>query len=125
MIIRFIIGVLSIFSLLGCGAENATTLTIDNRRIELGVFRSEVPQSFQICVSNPTNGIISILGVSESCSCVSDSLELPIVIAPYKSTCIQFHYLSKSNKGYFNESIFLSTNTDSVLQRIIVKGVVE
>jgi hypothetical protein len=121
---KMVLAALLIYSLASCQTKNTATLRIDKTEIDLGHIKTETSRPFQVCVSNPGDKDISILGVSESCSCVSDSLKLPVVLTPHQSMCIQFHYRSKKDKGSVHESIFISTNTDSLLHKIVVKGVV-
>ncbi|MBS1629762.1 MAG: DUF1573 domain-containing protein [Bacteroidetes bacterium] len=106
-----------------CKQKSYSNLQFDRITVELGNVDGQIGSHFQIGLTNPNvDSSITLLGVSESCSCVTDSLKLPLIIKPKERISVSFNYRSPKSKGPFRQKIFFHSDGDSVLQKVTVAG---
>lgn len=117
------------FWLIGCTniSKESNHLSIHPRHINIGNVQHNVIIPVKVLLSNNSVDSITLLGISESCTCIYDSIQLPIIISPKTSTEVRLSYQNMDTAiyGAFSQKIVLHTNADSTFQHILITGTLE
>ena len=100
-------------------------LSIEPRSVNIGHIQMKIPYTVKIKFSNNNKlDTIEILGISESCNCVYDSINLPLKIGPNSIQELTFVYENHDTAfhGDFTQEIVVHTKSDSLFQKIEIKG---
>lgn len=111
-------------TIMGCNNDKKKLLVISSRDVDIGNINYSKPYPFNITLSNTSNEEITILGISESCSCIYDSIQLPFVLMPMEKREIRFiiEKMDSLDKGNFAQKIVFHSDADSIFQSIRVLG---
>lgn len=90
-------------------------------QLEVSVGPSDVQATFQ--VTNVSLSSVKLLGVTTSCSCISDSNNFPTVLHPGKSIDLSFRIQREIQAGSppVSETIRLLTDRDNVVKNLVVQ----
>lgn len=119
-----LLSVLLLFA--SCGQSPQRVLVFNVRSIDVGTVQKGDSAVFHITVRNDhPDSAVFIKGITESCSCVSNDIPMPVEIRPQSSRKFTFTYHGKGDTGRFTQSVFFHTDTDSLFQKVVVSGKVQ
>lgn len=115
--------------LVGCtnNGKKPNHLSIHPQYIHIGKVQHIDIIPLKINLSNNSEDSITLLGISESCTCIYDSIQLPVVIKPNESKEVSLFYQNKDTSihGSFSQKIVVHTLSDSIFQQIQLAGTLE